>query len=87
MFFNFYAGTPFSPQCPEIPESHRIDCAPGEMVSEVRGMGDLPLTCWVLLKRNECVKWGESGGGVGYGTLTCLVLLFLSCLIEITLKK
>ncbi|XP_023614656.1 LOW QUALITY PROTEIN: probable maltase-glucoamylase 2 [Myotis lucifugus] len=25
---------PFSPRCPEIPESHRIDCAPGEMVSK-----------------------------------------------------
>lgn len=70
------------PQCPEIPESQRIDCAPGEMVSEVRGMGDLPLTCWVLFIRNECVKWRE-GGGVGYGTLICLELLFLSCLIEI----
>nr|KAF6319833.1 putative maltase-glucoamylase 2 (putative) [Myotis myotis] len=28
------SGTPFSPQCTEIPESHRIDCAPGEMVSK-----------------------------------------------------
>lgn len=67
MFFNFYADN--SSPCPAIPESQRIDCTPGEMVSEVRGMGDLPLTCWVLVKRNECVKWGEGGGGIGYGTL------------------
>ncbi|XP_015428145.1 PREDICTED: LOW QUALITY PROTEIN: putative maltase-glucoamylase-like protein FLJ16351 [Myotis davidii] len=36
---------PFSPQCTEIPESHRIDCAPGEMVSK-ETCRDRYKCCW-----------------------------------------
>jgi maltase-glucoamylase len=50
--FHFYADSSFIPECPEIPQSERIDCTPGQVVTEVREMGSLLVVHWVLFKRN-----------------------------------
>lgn len=83
--FNSYAEAAFVPECPEIPESERIDCAPGQVVSEVRKVGSLLLVFWVLFKRNEYMKYmkqDRGGGGGDGGPLICLES-FLPCLIKI----
>lgn len=56
--FNSYADLPV---CPEIPESERIDCAPGQVVTEVREMGSLLLPAGFYLKemsgKKVVVEW------------------------------
>lgn len=86
LFFISYAETSFIPECPQIPESERIDCAPGQVVTEVREMGSLSLACWDLFKRNEYAMWGEGGCGVDYGPLLRLEF-FLPCPIDINNTK
>uniref|UniRef100_A0A8D0W541 P-type domain-containing protein n=1 Tax=Sus scrofa TaxID=9823 RepID=A0A8D0W541_PIG len=34
LFLHFYADASFIPECPEVPEAERIDCAPGQEVTE-----------------------------------------------------
>lgn len=82
LFFDFYADDPFIPQCPEIPESERIDCVAGQVVTEVRKWAPCHWPAGFLFKISERVTWRDDSGREDYGPLIW-VEFFLSCLIEL----